>query len=240
VTRARIGALAALLGIVAAAAILTVRPSSDQVPSRTPAERPILLLLSSLPIVFGEDFSLKSSGSAALTALQTRYRVVPISTAARSELAKGRLLLMAHAAAQTPENLVALDGWVRAGGKVLLLADPRLEWPSDRPLGDPLRPSPMFPDTGLLAHWGLRLDAPARPGPQVRKLEGYDVLTNSPGTLVGACPIGSEGLIADCRVGKGRAIVIADADFLDTPHLGKPAEQNLDALLKELAELERE
>ena len=72
---------------------------------------------------------------------------------------------MAHPLAQTAENLVALDAWVRGGGRVLLLADPMLEWPSKRPLGDPLRPPPMFMDTGLLAHWGLRLDAPDERGP---------------------------------------------------------------------------
>ena len=62
---------------------------------------------------------------------------------------------MAQPLAQPAEDLVALDDWVRGGGRVLLLADPMLEWPSKRPLGDPLRPPPMFMDTGLLAHWGL-------------------------------------------------------------------------------------
>jgi hypothetical protein len=195
------------------------------------------MLLTSLPLMFGEDFSLKASGSPALTILETRYRVLPISTAAPTELAKARLLLMAHASAQTPENLVALDHWVRSGGRVLLLADPMVEWPSTRPLGDPLRPSPMFPDTGLLQHWGLRLDAPNQPGPTVRKVDGVDVLTDSPGALLGKCQIEAEGLVADCRIEKGRAIIIADADFLDVARLGEGAKHNLDVLLKELAKL---
>jgi hypothetical protein len=45
-------------------------------------------------------------------------------------------------------------------------------------------------------------------------------------------------LVADCDIGKGRAIVVADADFLDAPRLGDGARHNLDALLKELAQLE--
>ena len=139
---------------------------------RAPAERPTLLLLTSLPLVFGEQFSLEGGGSPALTALETRYRVVPISVTDAAELAKGRLLLMAHPLAQPAEDLVALDAWVRRGGRVLLLADPMLEWPSKRPLGDPLRPPPMFMDTGLLAHWGLRLDAPDERGPAAGKLGG--------------------------------------------------------------------
>ena len=95
----------------------------------------------------------------------------------------------------------------------------------------------MFPDTGLLQHWGLRLDAPdQRGGPQVRKLAGLKIIADSPGTLVGKCD--TDGFVADCPIGKGRAIVVADADFLDTQRLGEAAKHNLDALLRELAKLE--
>ena len=142
-------------------------------PARPPAERPPLLLLTSLQLVFGEQFSLQGGGSPALKRLQGRYRVLPISVTSPAELAKGRLLLMAQPLAQTAENLVALDDWVRGGGRVVILADPLLEWPSKRPLGDPLRPPPMFADTGLLGHWGLRLDAPDERGAAVRTLAGY-------------------------------------------------------------------
>jgi hypothetical protein len=64
------------------------------------------------------------------------------------------------------------------------------------------------------------------------------VLTVTPGTLAGGCRISDGGLVADCDIGKGRAIVVADADFLDAPRLGDGARHNLDALLKELAQLE--
>jgi hypothetical protein len=224
-----------LAGVVAL--LLLVR-SPDKLAPRPSAERPPLLLLTSLPLVFGEQFSLQSGGSPALTALETRYKVLPISVSDPRELAKGRLLLMAQPSPQAPENLVSLDNWVRSGGRALLLADPMLEWPSSRPLGDPLRPPPMFVDTGLLGHWGLRLDAPDDPGPRTRKLARFDVLTDSPGSLTGRCRTESQGLIADCRIGKGRAIIIADSDFLDAPRLGEPAQNNLEALLAELNRLE--
>ena len=146
---------------------------------------------------------------------------------------------MAQPLAQTAENLVTLDTWVRGGGRVLLLADPLLEWPSRRPLGDPLRPPPMFADTGLLAHWGLRLDAPDERGPTRRSLAGYRILTLSPGALYGACTISSDRLAADCGIGKGRAVIVADADFVRTDGLGHDASHNLDGLLAELASLER-
>jgi len=233
-----------LIGIAAvfAAAIAVVvtlgRHHSQGIEPRPPGQRPTLLLLTSLPLVFGEQFSLQSGGSPALKALETRYRVVPISVTDPSELGKGRLLLMAHPLAQPAEDLVALDQWVRRGGRVLLLADPMLEWPSSRPIGDALRPPPMFMDTGLLAHWGLRLDAPDERGPKSRKLGGYDVLTVSPGSLFGGCSISTDQLVAHCRIGKGAATVIADADLLDVHDLGGRAAHNLDGVLSELARLE--
>jgi hypothetical protein len=196
------------------------------------------LLLTSLPLVFGEDFSIQDAGSPALNALKSRYRVVPISVADARDLARGRLLLMAHPLAQPAEDLVALDRWVRNGGRVLLLADPMLEWPSKRPLGDPLRPPPMFMDTGLLGHWGLRLDSPDQRGPASRKLGGFDVQTVSPGLLFGGCSITRDRLVAHCRIGKGEATIVADADLLDEPNLGSKGAHNLDGLLQELARLE--
>jgi hypothetical protein len=237
--RALVLSSVALIG-AAALAFAAAQREPGPIGPRPPSARPTLLLLTSLPLVFGEDFSLEGGGSAALKALETRYRVVPISVTDRANLAKGGLLLMAHPLAQTAENLVVLDRWVRSGGHVLLLADPMLEWPSKRPLGDPLRPPPMFADTGLLAHWGLRLDAPEARGPKPAKLDGYDIVTASPGALFGeGCGISDDRLVAHCRIGKGKATIVADADLLDPGDLGKGAEHNLDAILFELSGLER-
>lgn len=239
--RARLRALVGWCVAIAVAAglmLVVINRQPRPLPVRAPAQRPVLLLLTSLPIVFGEDFSLQSVGSPALKALETRYTVVPISVASPAELTKGRLLLMAQPFAQPAEDLVALDAWVRRGGGVFLLADPMLEWPSDRPLGDPLRPAAMFMDTGLLAHWGLRLDAPDQRGPARGTLAGFAIVTVSPGALFGRCPTSEARLVAHCRIGDGRATVIADADLLDTAALGNGAHHNLDALLAELARLE--
>jgi hypothetical protein len=238
-TRARVGAL--LLGLLLCAAIVAAMLSRREpapLPARPANQRPALLLLTSLPLMFGEGFSVSGNGSPILTRLQSRYRVMPISVAEPAQLARGRLLLMAHPLAQPAEDLVALDAWIRKGGRLLLLADPMLEWPSERPLGDPLRPPPMFMDTGLLAHWGLRLDAPDQRGPRTRKLGAYSVMTDSPGRLTGACEISRDRLVARCRVGKGEATVIADADLLDVEYLGEKADHNVDGVLRELANLE--
>jgi len=230
-TKARWGAVFLMIGVLALAAFAFSRPR--------PESKPTLLLLTSLPLVFGEQFSLQEGGSPTLTALQGRYRVVPISVTDGKDLSRGRLLLMAHPLAQTAENLVTLDRWVRDGGRVLLLADPMLEWPSERPLGDPLRPPAVFMDTGLLRHWGLVLDGPYPRGPQLRVLGAQEVLTVSPGSLKGSCQIAADRLVAHCQVGQGRATIVADADLLDIPHLDHRGANNLDALLAELADLQR-
>ena len=197
------------------------------------------MILTTLPLLFPEEFTLQSAGSKALTALESRYRVIPIGTTDATSLKEGQLLLLAHPLAQTAHALVDLDRWVRDGGRVLLLADPRLDWPSERPLGDKLRPPPAFADTGLLKHWGLTLEGPAESGPQQRTLAGQHILTASSGRLAGTCEIDGGGFVARCGIGKGQAVIVADADFLNVEDLDGPTKSNLDALLAELGALER-
>jgi len=63
------------------------------------------------------------------------------------------------------------------------------------------------------------------------------VITVSPGALHGGCAISADRLIADCRIGKGRAIVVADADLLNLDSLGPDSGNNLQAVVQELASL---
>ena len=183
--------------------------------TRPEAERPTLALLTSLPLVFPESFGLEG-GSPALSRLEQRYKVVPIAIADAASLKGRKLLLMAHPRAQPAEALVDLDNWVRGGGHLLLLADPELEWPSERPLGDVLRPPPMFADTGLLRHWHLDLSQAGL-------------------ASAGNCAVAEGGLIARCRIGRGRATIIADADFMNAE---RPDEARLNPLIVELDRLE--
>ena len=206
-------------------------------------ERPPLALLTSLPLVFGESFGLSAGGSPALSRLEQRYHVMPIGVADAASLKGQKLLLMAHPRAQPAEVLVELDQWVRDGGRVLLLADPKLDWPSERAFGDRLRPPPAFADTGLLVHWGLRLVGPLQAGPALRSGGEREVLTSSPGKLeaTGQCRAEVEEFIARCPIGKGSVTVIADADFInveDEHALDGPIEDNLDLLIEELARLD--
>ena len=232
-SRARTLGLAGLVAVAIAGAAIGL--GSRQAP---PAPKPQLALLTSLPLLFGERFGLDGGGSPALTRIERDYAVHPIAVADAPSLTGQQLLLMAHPRAQPAEALVELDQWVRRGGHVLLLADPRLDWPSERPLGDRLRPPPWFADTGLLGHWGLKLTGPDPEGPATMQAGDFKVALSSPGRLVsaigGSCAVERGGLIARCRVGRGQAVVVADADFLNVP-----AERgdNLDFLEVELARL---
>lgn len=227
----------------ALAALLLLAACREASPAKVPEKpKPELFLLTPLPIVWSENFGLDQPGSPVLRALQRDYRVRPIDLP--SQLPKGGLLLAVQPRALPAEELVALDAWVRDGGRMLLLADPMLEWPSQRPLGDPRRPPVAFPDTGLLQHWGLRLDAPEQRGPRTAALGGQSVLAASPGNLVKlgfGCEVEDHGLRARCPIDRGLAIVIADADFLnlETNGVDGPTDDNLAALSSQVALLTR-
>lgn len=215
------GAIGGLLGLATLAAWAIAGPDGELGP-RAAGDRPTLALLTSLPLMFGERFGLDGGGSPALIRLEERYKVIPIGVADAASLKRQHLLLMAHPRAQPAEALVELDQWVRDGGRVLLLADPRLDWPSERALGDKLRPPPGFADTGLLKHWGLDLEAP--------NLDS----AASAGRLSGKkCGVSDDGLVAHCAVGRGQATVIADADFLNSDQ-----DEQLELLVRELERLE--
>ena len=222
-------------------AALLLASCREATPAKAPDQgEPALHLLTPLPIVWSESFGLDQPGSPALQALEQRYRVTAADLP--SQVPAGALLLAAQPRALPAEELVALDKWVRRGGRLLLLADPALDWPSERPLGDPRRAPAAFPDTGLLRHWGLRLEAPDERGPKQLDLNGTAILTGSPGTLertAGTCEVAPNGLAARCQIGKGQAVIIADADFLNLGPggLDGPTEPNLPALLSQLASL---
>jgi hypothetical protein len=200
------------------------------------AARPELALLSSLPIAFGESFGLEQQRSPTLETLEASFTVTPID--GPEQLQAGGLLLAAQPQALTAERLVALDKWVRNGGRLVLLADPLLRFDSSRPLGDRFRPPLRYPDTGLLAHWGLALDdwqgdrseqAVTDLGRGIRlKGSGFGSLTRAGGD----CTLSPTRVVARCRIGKGYATIVADADFALSAD--QDDREILTALLREL------
>lgn len=185
-------------------------------------ERPALLLMTGLPIIWGEagPFDPASRPAAAYQALQREFRIRPLDVIAPETLGRDQLMLLAQPRALTPAELVALDGWVRSGGRVLILTDPALSWPSRLPLGDVRRPPAIGLLGPLLDHWGLRLEAVqgAAQGPRQVRSGGAPrrLMLGTAGRFVATkpqCRTAADWL-ADCRIGRGRALLVADADLM--------------------------
>lgn len=223
--------------------LLAAACRNDQPPAQgAPTKR--LELLTSLPLAFGEGFSLNSPRHPLMAALERDYRVTLVD--GPEQLPPLGLLLAIQPQALTAERLVALDQWVRNGGRILLLADPRFAWQGSSPLGDKFRPPFNYPDTGLLRHWGLSLQLD-QDGPALRTLGGEEILTGSPGRLVAApasgCRSSGDGLVARCTIGRGRVVVVADADLVQAGQPGGldgPTDRNHPALTTELDRLSRQ
>ncbi|WP_265570008.1 hypothetical protein [Sphingomicrobium nitratireducens] len=191
-----------------------------------------LLLLSSLPLLFGTGFDLDAQRAPLVDALEDGHEIEAIAVADAASLEGHDLLLMAHPLAQPADALVDLDEWVRAGGHVLLLADPGLAWDTGLPLGHPQAPPPFFADTGLLGHWGLTLDGPLDAG---EAGAATALGATAPGRLSSdspGCTLHDDGFVARCRVGEGAVTVIADADLA-------ASDPGIALILNELASLAR-
>lgn len=230
-----IGAVAVLA--VAAAAGLAMRRS---------AEPPVVGLFTTLPIYWNE-----ASGVSDLLAddqakpwprevLEQRYHVQPIDLLEPAAAGKAdplgayRYLMLAQPRALSAGENVALDGWVRAGGKLLLFADPMLTAQSIHAIGDARRPQDVALLSPILAHWGLRLEFDeAQPGgEQEIELLGARIPVQLAGRLdpipgAGkACAILAGGIAASCTIGKGRVLVMADGALLDTAEEARSARED--------------
>ena len=79
-TRLILGGIAALSILGASALAIGGLDAPGPIKGRPASERPRLMLVTTLPILFPEEFKLEGTGSRALTALESRYAVVPIGT----------------------------------------------------------------------------------------------------------------------------------------------------------------
>jgi hypothetical protein len=142
----------------------------------------------------------------------------------------------------TPADNVALDQWVRGGGRLLLVLDPALTGEYDLPLGDPRRPADSALIPPVVARWGLavRFDE-AQDEAVVEQALGDATL---PLALAGevtitdasaaACTLLAEGAAAQCKVGKGAVTLIADAALFEHRELAGEGDTLLRALVVEV------
>ena len=198
---------------------VAIGPTGD----RSAAERPALMLMTALPIIWGEagPFDPGSRPAAFYRAVQADFDVRPLDHLDERTLSAAGLMLLAQPRALAPEELVALDAWVRLGGRVLILADPDLVWPSELPLGDIRRPPSSSLLGPLLGHWGLALEPPEerRLAVDHLALQGAvrRLILAAPGRFIAQgpdCRTAGRDYLAWCRIGAGRAALVADADLL--------------------------
>jgi hypothetical protein len=107
------------------------------------------------------------------------------------------------------------DDWVRKGGQALIFADPELVWPSRYPAGDARRAPPVTLLDPLFAHWGLVLGDSDK-SERIVRAGPLTIVTMAAGQWSGAKDCTApDPLVLDCRIGRGRAILVGDADLLD-------------------------
>ncbi|RIV83182.1 ABC transporter [Aurantiacibacter xanthus] len=204
------------------------------------AALPQLALMGTVPIYWGESatFDELLAGEAELhwarTSLELDYRLVPLDYLSPEALAGQQFLLLAQPRGLTADENVALDNWVRAGGRLLLFADPQMTGESRFALGDRRRPQDTALLSPILAHWGLelRFDPAQDANWQMREFAGSPVPTRLSGTFATlgdapTCTLSAADLVAQCSLGGGFALILADAALLD---LADPAPESAPAL----------
>lgn len=197
-------------------------------PDGTPAaDTKRLGLMTTLPIYWaeandvGELLNGGEQPSHARQTLETRFLLDPVDTLEAETLKRHQRLLLAQPRALAPAENVALDGWVRGGGRLLLFADPMLTRHSHFAVGDRRRSQDVVLLSPILTRWGLSLSFdPEQPtAERVARLDGASVPLAQAGKLSrlsgSACEIAADATLAICRIGRGRVTVLADAAVLE-------------------------
>jgi len=187
-----------------------------------------LALMTSLPIYWGEQGDiaqiLKDTREPPWVrrVIERRYPIATIDSIGDEKgepVALGRLrkLAIVQPRALTPQDNVALDSWLRRGGRLLFVLDPMLTGVYQAPLASPEHPSVIGLKPPVLERWGLDMvfDESQGDDPRLVRL-GVGVI---PVQLAGAlrlrpgarCEVIGDGLIARCRIARGQVVVVADA-----------------------------
>lgn len=251
-----------LLPVLVGALALLVLGACDAAPATTttsatsPQERAALGLMTSLPLYWPEGASLAdiAVGSAVppwqRRAIETRFVLVPLDTLSpvpalspdapdTDPLAGLTRLAVIQPRGLAPADNVALDQWVRGGGRLLLVLDPMLTGEYEAPLGDPRRPVDSALVPPVVARWGMAVSFDAAQEPAVTQaplgegtlplaLAGRIAIT---APAAGQCRLLAEGAAARCDVGKGQVTLVADAALFEHPELAGAEGEALLALL---------
>lgn len=173
-------------------------------------------------------------------AIEAGNALDPIDLIDAESLARTDFLLLIQPRALTPDEYVALDKWVRDGGRVLLVADPMLSGEPRFALGDPRNPQAISVTGPIHARWGLELEGVPADHAQdhAHHPSGMDgeeaesqvrIGDNALPVVLGGsfakrppaggdpadCALRHRSLVAVCAIGKGQAVLIADATLFE-------------------------
>jgi ABC-type uncharacterized transport system len=221
-----------------------------------PAAQPIvqrdIAIVSALPLFWAEgQFGAAVKGidprAPIIQKLSEQSAVRPLDTISAKTVEDVTLLILAQPRSLAPSELIDLDDWVRRGGKLLIFADPMLDWPSLYPMGDPRRPPLVTLLDPLLDHWGLDLSAPEiEQGREVIEVDGkrlamvgagHWVVTKERNAGV-SCKTSVRDFLASCTIGQGRVLLLGDADALDARVWNEASVDNVSAIVALLDRLE--
>lgn len=197
-------------------------------PAAASAGAPAVVMLTGLPLRWsgsGDFASMISAGTAddpALARIEAAGPVLLVDSLVDPVPPSGAALLVAHPRALAPRELVAIDLFVRGGGRAVVLADALSGWPSAYPLGDPRNPPVTSLLIPLLDHWGVSLAA-APTGQQETQpvdVDGARLNLFSAGRferLPLTCRAFAGRRVAHCRIGEGDVWLVGDADLIFAP-----------------------
>jgi hypothetical protein len=256
--RRRNSAIALALALGAALAGCDAAPAQPVAAPRTPLPTTRLGVMSSLPLFWpiGAELAEIASGTAPLPwqheVLAGQFLLEPLDTLApvpglapdapaTDPLAGLTRLAVVQPRGLSPADNVALDSWVRGGGRLLLMLDPALTGDYDLPLGDPRRPVEAALIPPVVARWGMAVrfdeeqDVTARSAPlgaaALPLAVAGEVTITDPAAA--ECTLLAGGAAARCAVGKGRVTLIADAALFEHPELAGEGGAVLAAVLRE-------
>lgn len=182
-------------------------------------DRPQVTLMTALPLVWGEGqpadiLQGRSMRSETLKRLDARFDIRSIDMVSTKTLGRN-VAILAQPRRLSPLELVAFDKWVRRGGRTMIFADPALLGSSSYPLGDNRRAPPVTLLGPLLNHWGIDLGDSDN---VIRATTYGGIKVAFAGAASWTFGSNCTAIIPEaieCRIGKGRVILVGDADMLD-------------------------
>lgn len=197
-------------------------------PAEASADAPAVTMLTGLPLRWSASPSIAAmiaegtNEDPALARLAAAGPMALVDSLADHVPPPGGTLLIAHPRALAPQELVAIDAFVRGGGRAVVLADALSGWLARHPLGDPRNAPITSLLTPLLDHWGVTLGAAPVGGSEAIPvdIDRARLRLFSAGRfdrLPPRCNAYAERHVARCRIGQGEVWLIGDADLLFAP-----------------------